>query len=220
MTQKDTTLAEYLRRDFSQETRGLPAERVDEILNMGNRRYTSFVDLNMFRRLEQLPFTIAGRLEVKYARDIQMDELKQGNVILSGARGANPWLELYEPEMNFIGSNDGIHHIYSFSNRHPQTGEMAEYSTSEFDPQQRVLGVLAFLPNLDGDGNALIVEGNSMAGTEAISDFLFDDAALLPFLSKLTKNDGTLPHFEVLIGSNSVNGSAGPFHVLAYRTHP
>lgn len=220
MTQKDTTLAEYLRRDFSQETRGLPAERVDEILNMGNRRYTSFVDLNIFRRLEQLPFTIAGRLEVKYARDIQMDELKQGNVILSGARGANPWLELYEPEMNFIGSNDGIHHIYSFSNRHPQTGEMAEYSTSEFDPQQRVLGVLAFLPNLDGDGNALIVEGNSMAGTEAISDFLFDDAALLPFLSKLAKNDGTLPHFEVLIGSNSVNGSAGPFHVLAYRTHP
>jgi hypothetical protein len=30
-----------------------------------------------------------------------MDELKQGNIILSGARGANPWLELYEPQMNF-----------------------------------------------------------------------------------------------------------------------
>jgi hypothetical protein len=59
-----------------------------------------------------------------------------------------------------------------------------------------------------------------MAGTEAISDFLFDDDALLPFLGKLSKPDGTLPHFEVLIESNSVNGSAGPFHILAYRTHP
>jgi hypothetical protein len=149
-----------------------------------------------------------------------MDELKQGNVILSGARGANPWLELYEPEFNFIGSNDGLHHRYSFINRHPQPGEAAEFSVSEADPKRRVLGVLAFLPNLDANGNALIIEGNSMAGTEAISDFLFDDNALLPFLARLRKPEGTLPYFEVLIESNSVNGSAGPFHILAYRTHP
>ena len=219
MTQKPTTLAEYLSRDFTRQTRGLSPERVEEILNLANRRYTSFVDLNIFRRLQQLPFVTSGRLEVKYARDIQMNELKQGSVILSGARGANPWLELYEPELNFIGSN-GFHHTYSFINRHPQAGENAEFSVSESDPRQRVLGVLALLPNLDGSGNALIVEGNSMAGTEAISDFLFDDDALLPFLGKLRKPDGTLPHFEVLIESNSVNGSAGPFHILAYRTHP
>lgn len=220
LTQKDTTLAEYLSRNFSRETRGLSPERVDEVLNMANRRYTSFVDLNIFRRLQQLPFLASGNLEVKYARDIQLDELKQGNVILSGARGANPWLELYEPELNFIGLDDGVHHRYSFTNRHPQAGEPAELSVSEADPKQRVLGVLAFLPNLDGSGNALIIEGNSMAGTEAISDFLFDDAALLPFLGKLRKSDGTLPHFEVLVEANSVNGSAGPFHILAYRTHP
>jgi hypothetical protein len=74
--------------------------------------------------------------------------------------------------------------------------------------------------SLDGSGNALIVEGNSIAGTEAISDFLFSDDALLPFLHKVTGPNGTLSNFEVLIESNSVNGSAGPFHILAYRTHP
>jgi hypothetical protein len=220
MTHKDTTLAEYLKRDFSQETRGLPPERVAEILNMAERRYTSFVDLNIFRRLRHLPFVTADNLQVNYARDIQMDELKQGNVILSGARGANPWLELYEPELNFIGRSDGIHHTYRFTNRHPEPGEMAEYYVTDADPKQRVLGVLAFVPNLDGNGNALIIEGNSMAGTEAISDFLFEDAALLPFLTKIKKPDGSLPHFEVVVESNSVNGSAGPIHVLAYRTHP
>jgi hypothetical protein len=219
MTRKDTTLAEYLNHDYSRETHGLSPERVDEVLNMANRRYTSFVDLNIFRRLQQLPLEPSEKLEVAYARDVQMDELKQGNVILSGARGANPWLELYEPEMNFIGSNDAAHHTYSFINRHPQSGEVNEYSVSEADPKQRVLGVLAFMPNLDGNGNAVIVEGNSMAGTEAISDFLFDDAALLPFLDKLRKPGGAVPHFEVLIESNSINGSAGPFRVLACRTH-
>ena len=64
-----------------------------------------------------------------------------------------------------------------------------------------------------------IIEGNLMAGTEAISDFLFDDVALLPFLRKVSKSDGTVPYFEVLIEANSVNGSAGPFRILAHRTH-
>jgi hypothetical protein len=219
MTGKGTTLQEYLTRNFSQETRGLSAERTDEVLNMGERRYTSFVDLDLYRRLEQVAAASPGKLDVRYARDMQMDELKQGNLLLSGSRGANPWLALYEPRMNFIGTDEWVSHGYTFLNRHPLAGEAAAYSTSEGDRTQRVLGVLAYLPNLEGAGRTLIVEGNSMAGTEAISDFLFDDAALLPFLKKLSQPDGTVPYFEVLIEANSVNGSAGPFRILAYRTH-
>jgi len=219
MTRKDTTLAEYLNHDFRQETQGLSRERMDEVLNIANRRYTSFVDMNLFRRIQELPYAASDKLIVKYARDLRMDELKQGNIILSGARGANPWLELYEPQMNFVGSNDGLRQVYSFINRHPQPGEPDRYFVSGADPKQRVLGILALISNLDGNGNALVVEGNSMAGTEAITDFLFNDEALLPFLNRLKMPDGTLPHFEVLIESNSVNGNAGSFHILAYRTH-
>jgi hypothetical protein len=220
MTQKDTTLAEYLTRNFEEETRPLSPARTSEVLSIAERRYTSFVDLNTFRSLEQLAMARGARLDAKYARDMQMDELKRGNIILSGARGANPWLELYEPELNFVGANDRAQHKFSFLNRHPQAGETREFSVSQADPKQRVLGVLAFLPNLDRTGNTLIIEGNSMAGTEAISDFLFEDAVLLPFLANITKTSGSLPHFEVLVESHSVNGSAGPFHILAYRTHP
>ncbi len=220
MTRKDTTLAEYLDHNFNQELQGFPRERADEIRSIANRRYTSFVDLNLFRHIQQLPFASLDRLIVKYARDLRMDELKQGNIILSGARGANPWVELYEPQMNFYGSNDGVHHVYSFINRRPQPGEPDRYFASDSDPERHVLGVLAFISNLDRNGNALVVEGNSMAGTEAITDFLFNDDTLLPFLNRLKRPDGTLPHFEVLVESNSVNGNAGPFHILSYRTHP
>src|SRR5258708_8277960 len=93
---------------------------------MENRRYTSFVDLNIFRRLQQLPFVTSGGLEVKYARDMQMNELKQSSVILSGPRGANPWLELYEPELNFIGSNNGVPPTHTFLNRPPPTHPPAQ----------------------------------------------------------------------------------------------
>ncbi len=39
--------------------------------------------------------------------------------------------------------------------------------------------VVAFLPNLSGNGNALILEGTSMAGTESAWDFVSDDSQLI-----------------------------------------
>jgi hypothetical protein len=219
LTGKRTTLAQYLNHDFSQQTQGLPQQRIDEILDLAGRRYTSFVDLNLFRRIDHLPYAATGHLEVKYARDVNINDLKQGNVILSGAQEANPWLDLYESEMNFVGDRDAPHGSYRLHNRKPLPGEATEYDTIPGDPGKHVLGILAYLSNLDGDGNALIVEGSNMAGTEAISDFLFDDSALLPFLEKIRDKDGTLQHFEVVIQSTSVNGSAGPISIVAYRVH-
>ena len=56
-------------------------------------------------------------------------------------------------------------------------------------------GTLAFLPNLSGTGSVLLIEGTSVAGTEAISDFLFEDNTMEPFLAKISRKDGSLPHF-------------------------
>jgi hypothetical protein len=219
MTHRETTLAEYLSRDFREETRTLSPQRTAEVLDMSSRRYTSFADLETAHRLEELAIASQGTLKLKYARDIHIGDFKDGNIILSGARGANPWLELFEPEMNFVRVHDPVNDRFSFINRHPKAGESASYAVSHPGRTQEVLGVLALLPNLSGTGNVLILEGSSLAGTEAIEDFLFDDRALLPFLSSIKAPDGSLPHFEVLLGSSSVNGSAGPFHILAYCTH-
>jgi hypothetical protein len=219
MTHRETTLAEYLCRDFREETRTLSPQRTAEVLDMSSRRYTSFVDLETAHRLEGLAIASQGTLKVKYARDIHIDDFKDGNIILSGSRGANPWLELFEPEMSFVRVHDPVNDLFSFTNRRPKAGESASYAVSHPGRTQEVLGVLAFLPNLSGTGNVLILDGSSLAGTEAIEDFLFDDRALLPFLSSIKAPDGSLPHFEVLLGSSTVNGSAGPFHILAYRIH-
>ena len=57
-----------------------------------------------------------------------------------------------------------------------------------------------------------------MAGTESAADFVFDDARLLPFLQQIKSANGTLPYFELLLQSNSMNGSASQSEVVAYRT--
>ncbi len=54
-----------------------------------------------------------------------------------------------------------------------------------------------------------------MAGTEAISDFLFTNNNLDSFLKKIARKDGAIPHFEILLESKSISGSASRSQILA-----
>lgn len=213
------TIKQYIAHDYEARTKMLSPDAAAQALAIAEKRYTSFVDLTILHRLDLLPSVHPSDLTVRYARDIHVSDLKEGNLILSGARDANPWLELFEPEMNFYKEIDKQGHSSSFVNRHPQPGEEERYSTSAADPKQRVIGVLALLPNLSGTGKVLIIEGSSLPGTETISDFVFDDTALLPFLTKIQRPDGTLPYFEVLLESRDLDDNSGRFHILTYRVH-
>lgn len=213
-TSQNTTLSEYLSRDFSKELAALPPERREEVLAYAGRRYTSFVDLELIDRLTHVPEVVPGNYSIRFARDISVNDLKTANVIFSGSQDANPWLELFEPQMNFVLDDNLSHGLRGFSNRAPLPGESSFYRAA-----QNEYGVLAFLPNLSGIGNVLIVEGTSVAGTQAISDFLFMDNELDSFLGKIARKDGTIPRFEILLESRSLGGSASRAQILAYRTH-
>lgn len=213
ITQHNSTLPEYLARDFHTETDTITTMKPETALSISDRRYTSFVDLELFDRLTHLPDALSESYSIRYARDIHVNDLKTSNAILSGSRDANPWIELFEGQMNFVLHDDLQKNVRAFANRKPQPGEQSLYICSQTE-----YGVMAFLPNLSGTGNVLMIEGTSVAGTEAISDFLFEDSTLEPFLRKILKKDGSLPHFEILVQSNSLNGSASGSQIVAYRT--
>jgi len=143
--------------------------------------------------------------------------LKTGTVILLGASSANPWVELFERNMNFVLEDD-YPSLYTVLNRSPQHAEPAKWESVRNDPQRRVFGVVAYLPGLAGDGSALILEGTSMAGTETATDFVADDTQLLPFLHRIRRPNGTLPHFEVLLGTQNMGTSSVCSQILAWRT--
>ena len=69
--------------------------------------------------------------------------------------------------------------------------------------------------NLGGSRQVLILEGTSMAGTEAAADFVLDDGALLPFLNKIRRPDGSIPNFEVLLQSTSLDENASQSKTVA-----
>lgn len=187
------------------------------VTNLANRRYTSIVDLNIIDTLERRIRGYQAELQVRYARDVRPNDLKSGNAILLGAPEANPWVELYERNMNFVFENDYKANVFSVLNRSPRPGEPTHWDSVWNDPQRRVYCLVAYVPNLAGTGNALIVEGTSMSGTEGAWDFVSDDAVLLPFLKRIQRPDGSIPHFELLLGNQNMNASAVQSRLLAWR---
>jgi hypothetical protein len=218
MANRNMDLAGYLSGDYRTKIPATATYFQKEAVDLGGRRYTSIVDLEVVQSLSQISQSMKSKVEIRYARDVRPNDLKQGNVIFIGAAEANPWVELFEHNMNFVFSDDRVGQTYSVINRAPRGNEPRQWDSGYTDSQHRVYGVVAYMPNLSGNGNALILEGTSMAGTECAWDFVSDDSQLLPFLAHIRRADGMLPHFEVVLGTNSMSGSAVKNSILAWRT--
>jgi hypothetical protein len=213
----EPTLAEYTSGRFREEALDLYRSGV-EPSGLFERRYTSIADLELTRLLGEIAGEKHTSLRTTFARDMTLDDMKRSNIILSGSKGANPWLEMFEPQLNFLIEENGEGHTTVVHNRHPRAGEAAEYLPN-VPPAPESYAVLAFISGIEPSSNALIIEGTSVAGTEAIADLLSDGQELNHLLQQFKEPDGSLMHFELLLSSQHLNGSAVNFHVVASRTY-
>ncbi len=180
-------------------------------------QYTSTADLNLALRLGRLPAARSAQVETHYARGLRIDDLKGANVILIGGLGANPWIGLFSQRLNFEVNYDWKSKEGYVLNRHPQKGEAAIYRDRAIDGFQHSYGVLAFLPGIEDEGEALLFEGTGMAGTESASDFPFDSAAFTSFARQIGATSQRMAYFEALLETTSVGGNAPEVHVLTYH---
>jgi hypothetical protein len=217
LTGRSVSLDSYLSGNYLKDTssRTVPEEIVRKF---GTRRYTPEVDLAVLDRITRVFEERRDRLSIRYARDLRIEDLKQGNTILLGSAESNPWVQLFEPSMNFYFEDDLLHDSARMVNRHPLPGEEAHYDSTPHDPTPTIYGVVAYRPNLQGSGRVLILEGQTMAGTQTAADFVFDESYLLPFLKKIVRRDGSIPDFELLLRSHSLGGQSSSIEVVAYRT--
>jgi hypothetical protein len=221
--ERSIPLLEYLSGDYrtasgNTSIRPLSLEMRELRAEISGRRYTSIVDLEAAVQLGQMAQAAHSSLQVRYARDVRPNDLKSGNAILIGAFEANPWVELFERNMNFSLHNDYTARVFSVINHSPRGDEPKHWDSIRDDPQRVVYGVVAFLPNLAANGNVLLIEGTSMAGTEAAWDFVSDDSELLPFLKGIRRPDGKIPYFELMLGTQNMSSSAVRTSIISWRT--
>lgn len=214
-TKQRISLPMYLNGSYLQTIS--PSPFAAQELNLATRRYTSIVDLTIMSKILQMTGVDLHNTRFVYSRDLRPSEIKQGNIILLGTYESTPWVQLFEPGMNFYFQNDLARGVFSVVNRKPKPGERVTYDSRIDDPEKTVYGVVAYRPSLNGSGKALILEGQSMAGTETASDFVFADGYLLPFLRSVRRPDGTIPYFELLLRSKSMSGESSRLEIVAMR---
>lgn len=183
-------------------------------------RYTSMSDLEFAVRITHLPEAIPDRTQIRFARDLQLNDLKESNLILVGSQEADPWLAAVSGQTNFAVHDDPGGGPLRVENRHPGPGEKSYYTYDPHDPQHRGLATIAFLPNLSGNGSLLVVQGFSLAGTQAAAEFATSGRDLDALLRSYSGNSSPLPHFEILLSTVEINGMASRAVPLAWHTYP
>ena len=188
----------------------------NEILKLGERRFTNVVDLDFAAHLAQLREVVPGRMMIRYARDLRMDDLRTNNAILIGSDEANPWIELFHPQLHFSFRFESAANKESgFVNLYPRAGERAVYSTNGH--QEQTFGIVAYLPNLNNNGHVLIVAGLNTAGTQAAAAFVLNPTLMMPTLLRAKMANGVLQPFELVIGADNVAANASTPHVVSER---
>jgi hypothetical protein len=183
-------------------------------------RYTSMSDLEFAVKITHLPEAIQDRTEIRYARDIELKDLKESNLILAGSQEADPWMAAISGQMNFVVHDDPAAGALRVENRHPQRAEKGEYSYDPHDAQHRGLATIAFLPNLSGKGSLLVVQGFSHAGTQAAAEFVTGGTDLDTLLRDYGGGSAPLPHFEILLSTVEIDGMASRAVPLAWHVYP
>ena len=192
----------------------------DEIArNLADRRYTSEVDLQISAAITRLPEWNPSRDELTFARDLRPSDASGSNLVLLGSRQANPWLSIIEPSVNFQLQRKPNGEFF-YANTAPVAGEQKKYE-AQTEPTGNATpvtyGDVAFYANPSGKGMVLALGGLWVSGTEAAGRFVFSGKEFSDWLRSIERKDGSIPPFEILIASHSLEGSATRSEIVAKR---
>jgi hypothetical protein len=215
LSQHPMALADYMKGGYLE----LPVPGVDAHRAEGLRsqRLTSFVDAQIISTLAGLPQYNRQRTFLRFPRDLRLDDLKDANAVLIGSLGSNPWASIADKNSNFhIVYRQGMEGA-TIINEKPQPGEQASYESHWNEPSHETFALIAFLPNLGGNGHMLLLQGLDVAGTQAAAESLFHPAAMAPILQRATRPDGSIRSFEILVRSTSINWNSTDSQIVASR---
>jgi hypothetical protein len=219
VTRHLVNIEEYANGSYLSEMPVPPGMDARNFNDLGRERYTSVVSLNITSQLTRLPEFVADRTQVRYARSITAEDIKNSNVILLGSKHTNPWVSLFEKRLAFkLEYTPEVDESYVL-NEHPTGVDQNIYRNSTEATSNHTYGAIAYLPNLDGAGHVLIVQGLNMAATQAAADMLFNTSMIQPVLRRATLPDGALRPFELLVETTSIGATAPGAQIIATRIY-
>ncbi|KAA6460984.1 hypothetical protein DYQ86_11970 [Acidobacteria bacterium AB60] len=215
MSHRRLPLDDYIRGSYEPiDPGGLNAHTRQDL---SSQRYTDLVSLKIIASLARQPEFDPQRVQLRFPRDVRIDDLKTANALIIGSANSNPWAALGDAKTNFRivprENMDGA----AIINAHPLAGEQTSYQSHWNEPSHDTYALILFVPNLSGAGHLWLIEGLDVAGTEAAADALFHPESISAILERARRSDGTLRPFEILLHTTSIQSNAAGTQVLAAR---
>lgn len=183
-------------------------------------RYTSLGDLTIALQCEELAQKLGASTTLRYARYMSVRDFEKGNFILIGSRRGNPWISLFEPQLNFALEEDKETHLFHFANKNPQSGEDRIYLNQQ-QPHGEYLSYvdIALVPNLTRTGYVLLLNGSVMDSNEAAAHLVFDENLPVPLSHSVNAQATDKPQsIEIFLRVHSLQGAPSKVDVIATRT--
>ena len=183
-------------------------------------RYTSLGDLTIAWQCQELAQKSGTAATLRYARYMSVRDFEKGNFILIGSRRGNPWVSLFEPQLNFALEEDKETHQFHFLNKNPEPGEQKTYA-NEQEPHGDYLSyvAIALVPNLTKTGYVLLLNGSIMDSNEAAAHLIFDGDLSPPLLQAINHQAADKSEYlEIFLRVHSLQGAPSKFDVIATRT--
>jgi hypothetical protein len=218
LTGHSVHLDEYVSREYLS-VKSLFNIDAQNLADLDAQRYTNIADLDAVLKFSQVPEAKPAHFVIRYARELHMEDLKDSNAILLGSTYSDPWVELFQKSLNFEFEYEPHPNASFIVNKHPVAGESSVYANDATAPSHRTYAVIALVPNLNNTGWVLIVEGLTMAGTQAATDILFNREEMRSSLEKATAGNGKLKPFELLIETRSFGSNSPQANIVASRIY-
>jgi len=213
------TLDEYLSREYMRQVQAsdLSVDRKEDLNQVFSHNLITFGGVRAAQQmLAEIPASNAPHLTL--SRYYTADSMKRNNVILIGGKKANPWVHLFDNQINFVTDYDHEHAHAFVGNLHPKPGEQPVYVVPRYPDSLVGYSVVAYLPSPSGTGNAIVLAGTDSDATSAAAEFLTSEEQLERF--KATIHASQIPYFEVLLKTSHVSGTSFNSELVAYRTYP
>jgi hypothetical protein len=204
------------------ETLQVSPDRRQDLDRIFDHNLVTFGDFHAAQLILALT-SLPSSLHLTLSRFYGADSIKRDNLILIGGKKANPWVRLFDDQMNFSLDYDSSHSQLVIANRHPLAGEQAVYvrpaHLSPSDPNSfSGYSVIAFLPNPSRNGNIIIIEGTDSDATSGAAEFLTSEEQLETFTKMIHAKK--LPYFEVVLKTSRLSGTSFASRIVAYRAYP
>jgi hypothetical protein len=212
------SLEDYANRRFLEPTPDLPSALQSPWRELSHRQLTSVANARIAAGFSQLARAAGRKPVLSFARDLQLGDFHRGdNLILLGSDSANPWVQLYQDQLNFQVRFDPVLERQLIHIRNPAPGAPSDLPASvTTGTTGEAYATLALINGLDGRGAVLIIQGTNMEGTDLAGELALTPGLLVTDLKRKGVNSADPnARFEVLFRLSATAGSTLASEVLA-----